>query len=56
VDGVAHQRDAHRVAVDDQPGQLVGMETLQPRPQADVRRVGCLGLHTDKVLDRLDGG
>src|SRR3712207_8782367 len=34
--------------------QLVGVEALQPRPQADVGRIGSLGLHADKVLDRPD--
>jgi hypothetical protein len=56
VYGVAHQRDAHRAPVQDQVGQLVVMETGQPCPQADVGRVGGLGLHADKVLNRLDDG
>jgi hypothetical protein len=28
VDGVAHERDAHRAPVQDQAGQLVGVEAL----------------------------
>ena len=54
--GVAHERDAHRAPVQDQAGQLVGAKVLQPRPQADVGRIGGLGLHADKVLDHIEGG
>ena len=54
--GVANERDAHRSAVQDQAGQLVGVEVLKPRPQADVGRGGGLSLHADEVLDRLFGG
>ncbi len=56
VDGVAHERDAHRVPVQDQAGQLVGVKALQPCPKPDVRRGGGLGLHADQVLDRVFGG
>ena len=41
----------HSAPLGDQPGQLVGVEALQPRPQADVGRVGGLGLHADQLLD-----
>jgi hypothetical protein len=56
VHGVAHQRDAYRAPLEDQAFQLVGMEVLQARPQADVRRSRGLRLHADQVFDRLDGG
>jgi hypothetical protein len=56
VHGVAHQRDAHRASLQDQARQIVGMEVLQTRPQADVRRSGRLCLHADQVFDRLEGG
>jgi hypothetical protein len=56
VDGVAHERDSHRAPLQDKAGELVGVESLKPRPQADVGRVGRLGLHADEVLDHLQGG
>ncbi len=56
MDGVAHESYAHRAPIQDQAGELVGVERLKPRPQADVVRVGGLGLHADEVLDRLQGG
>src|SRR5262245_48115401 len=52
MDGAAHERDPDRLALDDQLGQLVRLESHQPGPQADVRRVGSLRLKSDQVLDR----
>ena len=43
----------HTAPLGDQPGQLVEVEALRRRPQADVGRVGGLGLHADQLLDRL---
>ena len=56
MDGVAHEGDADRLPVLDQARQLRMAETLQPRPEADVRQVRGLGLHADQVLDRGRGG
>jgi len=36
--------------------QLGGAESLQPRPQTDIRRVGRLRLRARETLDHLDGG
>jgi hypothetical protein len=33
-----------------------GRKPSQPRPQANVGRVGRLGLHADQVLERLSSG
>ncbi len=54
VDGRSHQRDPHSLAVGEQLGQLGMLEAFQPRPQADIGRVGRLRLHADKMIDHID--
>jgi hypothetical protein len=54
VDGPAHQRDAGHSPAQDQLGQVIGAEPVQPRPKAVVGRERRLGLQPDQVLDRLD--
>jgi hypothetical protein len=49
----AHQRAAHRTPLGDQLCQLIGVEAVQPRPQADIGRVGHLSLQAGQTLDRL---
>jgi hypothetical protein len=39
----------------DELGQLARLESLEPRPQSDVRGVRDLGLHRDEVLDFFTG-
>jgi len=51
VDRAAHQRHPHQLPVEDQPGQIVGRERVQPSPQPDVGRIRFLRLHADEVLD-----
>jgi hypothetical protein len=56
VDGAAHQRDAYDAPVEDQPGEVVRLEALNPRPQPEVRRERRLCLHPHQVGDRLRRG
>jgi hypothetical protein len=56
VDRCPHHRTADRLTFLQQLDEFVGLEPVQPRPQPDVRRERRLGLHADKVLDRLERG
>jgi hypothetical protein len=50
VDGAAHQRDPDHVPADQQLGQMLGAEPLQPGQQAVVGRERGLGLQADQVF------
>ena len=52
VQGRSHRHDAHDLAVDEEPAELVRIEPFEPRPQADIGVERHLGLHPDEVLDR----
>jgi hypothetical protein len=54
VDGPAHQRDADYLSAGDQLGQVGGLEPLQPRPEAVIRRERRLRLQPDQVLHHPD--
>lgn len=49
-------RRAHRLPGGHQLGQFVGPKAFEACPLAEVWRPGYLGLHTDQVLDHLQGG
>jgi hypothetical protein len=51
VDGAAHERDPDHVPADQQAGQVLGPEAVQPGQQAVVGRERRLGLQADQVLD-----
>jgi hypothetical protein len=51
VNGGAHERDSHRAPREDEGGQPFRNEALEARPQANVGRVGRLGLDADQVLN-----
>jgi hypothetical protein len=55
VDGAAHERDPHHVPADQQAGQVLGPEAVQPGQQAVVGRERRLGLQADQVLDHGQG-
>jgi len=55
VDRRPQVRDAHDLALLDEPREILGAEAVEPRPQAVVRRVRVLRLHRDEVAHRLDG-
>jgi len=56
VDRAAHQSRPDRAPRLHQLGELFGSETLESRPQPDIRKVGRLGLHPHETLDRRGGG
>ena len=56
VDRCPHHRTADHLALLQQLDELGGLGSVQPCPQSDVRRERRLGLHADKVLDRLVRG
>ena len=56
VDGDPEQGRLDRPPVLEGPGQVVTAEVAQPRPQADVRRRGVLGLEAGDLLQRLGEG
>jgi hypothetical protein len=49
-----HERRAHDVSVTQRCPQLVGVEALDPRPQADERRLRVLRLHAGQPFDGVD--
>jgi hypothetical protein len=49
----SHQREAHDLAVDEQPAQLVRIEALEARPQAVVGRHRRLRLEPEQVLESI---
>jgi hypothetical protein len=49
VQRAAHHRRPDRAAAGEQLDQLGGPEPVQARPEAVVRRIGCLRLHPDQV-------
>ena len=53
VDGAAHQRDPDHLTIVDQRCQVTGLEAVDARPQAVVRRERVLRLQADQVLGRL---
>jgi hypothetical protein len=55
VDRGAHQRCAHRAALGEQRRQFVVTKAVESGPEANVRRIGSLGLQADQVLNRLGG-
>ena len=51
VDRPAHERHPDHRAVDEQVGELLAPEVVEPRPQPDIGRVRRLGLHPDEMLE-----
>ncbi len=54
VDRRAHHRDPNDGSVDEESGQLRGIEPLEPAPEADVGARRQLCLQTDECLDRVE--
>ena len=52
MDGRAHERDPHDVALLEEPAQLLGTKAVEPRPERRVRVARLLRLQPNKVLDR----
>jgi hypothetical protein len=46
-----HHRGAHGSPACDQPGELLGLEVLQARPEPEIGVRGDLGLHPHHPLD-----
>ena len=53
MERAAHEGAAHDGPLVHQSAELVRVEALDARPQADVRRLGDLALHPDEVLDHV---
>jgi hypothetical protein len=56
MDGGPHERAADDLPFAKQAAQLPRFEVLQPGPQPDIGVARLLGLHTNEVLDHLQGG
>ena len=49
-----HDHDAHDLAIEEQRGQVVGLEALESRPQPEVGVQRQLRLQADEVLDGVE--
>jgi hypothetical protein len=51
MDRRAHEGDTHRLAVADEPGEIVWIKAIDPAPKTVVRVDGLLRLHSDQSFE-----